>query len=179
MRGLLFACTLASTMAALAQTGWAPLSREVERPYAQALQRFGSNAHTAVRPYATTALREAMPTDSLLPSAAWRKLDTWAGRMNGRRFRWGPLLEADGGYETGTANGARSRGSAGLWTDMEPGTKLVGHRGSDWQTVGRTLTAKLDDTVSVKDFGAVGDGVADVSFFVTVNAQARFQAGRD
>lgn len=157
MRGLLFACTLASTMAALAQTGWAPLSREVERPYAQALQRFGSNAHTAVRPYATTALREAMPTDSLLPSAAWRKLDTWAGRMNGRRFRWGPLLEADGGYETGTANGARYRGSAGFWTDMELGTKLNFH--FDVQGWGQRMPAYLDSLTSATQVTA-GEGYA-------------------
>jgi len=61
-----------------------------------------------------------------------------------------------------TARGIALSGFSKLRSsDMEPGTKLVGHRGSDWQTVGRTLTAKLDDTVSVKDFGAVGDGVAD------------------
>jgi len=125
-----------------AQTGWAPLSREVERPYADALQRFGSEAHTAVRPYATTTLRAALPTDSLLPTAAWKKLDTWAGHRNGRKFRWGPLLEVTGGYEAGSYSGARFRGGAGFWSDLDLGSKLNFH--VDLQGWGDRLPSYLD-----------------------------------
>jgi parallel beta-helix repeat protein len=41
------------------------------------------------------------------------------------------------------------------------GASLVGFRASDANSTARTVLAKLRDTVSVKDFGAVGDGVAD------------------
>lgn len=125
-----------------AQTGWAPLSREVERPYAQALQRYKSNAHTAIRPYATTTLRTALPADSLLPTAAWAKLDTWAGRANGRKLRWGPLLEAGAGYDGGSNAGARYRAGAGLWADADLGTKLNLHL--DGMAWGERLPGYLD-----------------------------------
>jgi hypothetical protein len=41
------------------------------------------------------------------------------------------------------------------------GSSLVGHIGTGTGVVARTVQSKLRDTVSVKDFGAVGDGVAD------------------
>ena len=72
------------TMCVVGQTGWSPLSREVERPYAVGLEQYGSEAHTAVRPYSTNTLRATIKADSLLPKARLRALDTWAGRMNGR-----------------------------------------------------------------------------------------------
>lgn len=130
------------TTVGLSQTGWSPLSREVERPYAQALQRFKSDAHTSIRPYSTTTLRAAIQADSLLPKAALGKLDTWAGRMNGRRFRWGPLLEAGAGYETGSSSGARYRGSGGFWSDLDLGSKLNFHL--DAQAWGERMPAYLD-----------------------------------
>lgn len=156
-RGLCIALALVGTMAAMAQTGWAPLSREVERPFAQALLRYGSNAHTAVRPYATTTLREALPADSAWPVATWSKLDTWAGRGNGRRFRWGPLLELEGAYETGTASGGRYRAGAGFWSDMDLGTKLNSH--VDVQGWGQRLPAYLD-TLARSTQVAPGEGYA-------------------
>lgn len=157
IRASLIILLLATAPGLGAQTGWAPLSREVERPYADALQRFGSEAHTAVRPYATATLRAALPADSLLPKAAWSNLDTWAGRMNGRRFRWGPLLEADGGYESGTATGARYRGSAGFWTDMDLGAKLNFH--FDAQGWGQRMPAYLDSLTHATRVTA-GEGYA-------------------
>ncbi|MBL7952615.1 MAG: hypothetical protein JNM62_12950 [Flavobacteriales bacterium] len=127
---------------AAAQTGWSPLSREVERPYAKYLQAYGSDAHTAVRPYSTVSLRTAMPVDSLLPKARWTTLDRWAGKGNGRKFRWGPLLEANGGYEAGSASGSRYRGGAGLWADIDAGAKLNFHL--DAQGWGERLPGYLD-----------------------------------
>lgn len=41
------------------------------------------------------------------------------------------------------------------------GSSLVGHIASGTGATARTVQSKLRDTVSVKDFGAVGDGVAD------------------
>lgn len=41
------------------------------------------------------------------------------------------------------------------------GSSLVGHIASGTGATARTVQAKLRDTVSVKDFGAVGDGVTD------------------
>ena len=131
-----------AALLASAQTGWAPVSREVELPYAQGLQRTGSGVHTAIRPYKTVDMRKAMKADSLLPRAALRELDTWAGRLNGRRFRWGPLLELNGGYETGSHSGVRYRGGAGFWTDADLGKKLQLH--VDAQAWGDRLPTYLD-----------------------------------
>lgn len=41
------------------------------------------------------------------------------------------------------------------------GSSLVGHIASDAGATARTVQTKLRDTVSIKDFGAVGNGVAD------------------
>jgi hypothetical protein len=41
------------------------------------------------------------------------------------------------------------------------GSSLIGHIATGTGATARTVQAKLRDTVSVKDFGAVGDGVAD------------------
>lgn len=41
------------------------------------------------------------------------------------------------------------------------GTSLVGHIATGAGAVARTVQSKLRDTVNVRDFGAVGDGVAD------------------
>jgi hypothetical protein len=140
-----------------AQTGWSPLSREVERTYAMGLEAFGSEAHTAVRPYSTTTLRATIQADSLLPKARLGKLDTWAGRMNGRKFRWGPLLEAGGGYEGGTASGSRYRAGAGFWADLDAGSKLNFH--FDAQAWGEQLPAYLD-TIARSTQVTAGEGYA-------------------
>ena len=156
-RGPSLLLALALTTGIHAQTGWSPLSREVERPYAQALQRFGSDAHTAVRPYATTTLRAALKADSLAPRAAWSVLDKWAGRQNGRRFRWGPLLDATGGYEMGSHTGARFRGGAGFWSDVDLGSKLNLH--VDVQAWGDRLPTYLDSLAQATQVTA-GEGYA-------------------
>jgi hypothetical protein len=46
-------------------------------------------------------------------------------------------------------------------TDKDSGTSLIGFNQSVSGSVARSAQAKLRETVSVKDFGAVGDGVAD------------------
>ncbi len=141
----------------LAQTSWAPLSREVERPYATKLEAYGSDVHSAVRPYSTQYLRATVKADSLLPAAAIGKLDTWAGRMNARKFRWGPLLEATGGYEAGNRTQAIYRGGAGLWTDLDAGSKLSFHL--DAQGWGERLPGYLDTLAKATQVTA-GEGYA-------------------
>jgi len=49
----------------------------------------------------------------------------------------------------------------GSLTDAFSGTALIGYKSSATGAVGRLLSAKLGDIVSVKDFGAKGDGVTD------------------
>lgn len=46
-------------------------------------------------------------------------------------------------------------------TDSSKGAGLVGYKLNATGSVGRTVASKLDEHVSVKDFGAVGNGVAD------------------
>ncbi len=144
-------------MNGIGQTGWSPLSREVERPYARHLQAHGSEAHTAIRPYSSVTLRNAIQADSLLPIAKWAVLDKCAGSTNGRRFRWGPLLEASGGYESGTVSGARYRGGAGFWTDVDLGAKLNFH--FDAQGWSEQLPGYLDSMVVATQVTA-GEGYA-------------------
>jgi hypothetical protein len=45
--------------------------------------------------------------------------------------------------------------------DPGNGSALIGHRGSSANVVGRKLDEKVDDLLSVRDFGAKGDGVTD------------------
>lgn len=146
---ILWACS------SLAQTGWSPLSREVERPYARELQAYGSEAHTAIRPYSTTTLRAATQADSLVPQAIMPVLDRWAARD--RRFRWGPLLEAGGGFESGSWSGARYRGSGGFWTDVDLGARLNFH--FDAQGWGERLPGYLD-TLARATRVTTGEGYA-------------------
>lgn len=142
MRTLLFLFFVHVTGVVCAQSAWAPLSREVERPYSAQLEAYGSPVHSAIRPYASKEMRSSLGADSLLPSAAIKKLDKWAGRSNGHKFRWGPLVEANGGYEMGARSQAIYKGSAGLWTDLDIGSNLSFHL--DGQTWGEHLPSYLD-----------------------------------
>ncbi|MBK9764432.1 MAG: hypothetical protein IPO87_14005 [Flavobacteriales bacterium] len=140
-----------------AQPGWAPLSREVERPYATQVQAYGSAIHSAIRPYRAQDLRISLGADSLLPKAAIKKLDSWAGRMNGRKFRWGPMLEANGGYGMGSNSETIYRGSAGFWADLDAGSRLNFHL--DGQGWGEQLPSYLDTVTSATQV-TPGEGYA-------------------
>lgn len=151
-------CLLAFCVAELAaQTGWLPVSREVERSFAVRLQAFGSDAHTGIRPYTSTTVRDTSMVDSLIPRSALPVLDKWAGRLNGRKFRWGPLVEANGGYEAGSVSGARYRAGGGFWSDLDVGTKLNFHL--DAQAWGEQLPAYLDTLARATQVTA-GEGYA-------------------
>lgn len=145
------------TASVLGQTGWLPVSREVDRPYSARLQVYGSAAHTAIRPYATSTLKALDMPDSLQPSAVLPIVDTWAGRQNGHRFRWGPLLEAAGGFEAGTTAGARYRTGGGFWADMDAGTKVNFHL--DAFAIGERLPTYLDTLARATQVTA-GEGYA-------------------
>ena len=110
-----------------AQTGWMPLSREVERPYAHAMERWGSEMHTAIRPFRSSEVRALDRNDSLRPVALLAVLDRWAGARNGRTFRWGPLMDASVVYDAGQDDAVKYRAGGGLWTDLDVGTKLNFH----------------------------------------------------
>jgi hypothetical protein len=57
------------------------------------------------------------------------------------------------------------------------GSSLVGHIASGTGTVATTVQAKLRETVSVKDFGAVGDGVTSDQAAVAAAVAAAYSAG--
>ena len=119
MRGLALLWFSALANILVAQSDWVPLSRDVERPRATAIERWGSTMHTAIRPYRASDLRALDPGDTLRPAAALPALDRWAGRANGRHFRWGPLVDASLGYDATDGNGVFHRTGAGLWTDTD------------------------------------------------------------
>lgn len=119
MRSALLVLMLATGLYAAAQSGWMPLSREVERPRATAIERVGSTMHTAIRPYRSSDLQALDPKDTLRPRAALTALDRWAGRGNGRKFRWGPLADASLGFDATQDRGLLHRAGAGFWTDTD------------------------------------------------------------
>ena len=64
---------------------------------------------------------------------------------------------------SGTGNDSALRTDLAVNTFASAGAGLVGYRQSGTGASGRTVLSKLRDFVSVKDFGAVGDGVTDDS----------------
>ncbi len=142
--GYLAGLLLLSGIPVLGQTGWMPLSREVERPYTNAVHAVGSPVHAAIRPYRKSEVDALSGVDSLRPTAALVALDRWAGVRNGRKVRWGPLLDATGGYEP-DGTGAIYRGGGGLWLDADAGSKLSFHL--DGQGWGQRFASYLDTLV--------------------------------
>ncbi|MBK9418873.1 MAG: hypothetical protein IPN62_16720 [Flavobacteriales bacterium] len=74
-----------------------------------------STMHTAIRPYRRSEVMALVGADSLRPTAAWNALDRWAGAGNGRRFRFGPLLEATGGFDASAQNTFLVRSGGSVW----------------------------------------------------------------
>ncbi|MBP6311738.1 MAG: hypothetical protein WAR83_00340 [Flavobacteriales bacterium] len=120
-------CLLLFGTDVLAQADWLPLSRDVEMPYATAQQAYKANEHTAIRPYRRSDISLLNGADSLRPEAALKVLDKWAGAIDERKFRWGPLLDANGGYDTGAEGAVIHRGGAGFWSDYNVNDKLTFH----------------------------------------------------
>lgn len=57
------------------------------------------------------------------------------------------------------------------------GAAMVGYLPAGAGTVGRSVQSKLREAVSVKDFGAVGDGIADDSSSIQLAVNAIYDAG--
>lgn len=74
-----------------------------------------------------------------------------------------PVAVVDGGTgATTSAAGLNALGGVSLTSlAADTGAALIGYKQSGAGAVSRTLDAKAKETVSVKDFGAVGDGVTD------------------
>lgn len=135
---------------------WLPLSREVERPYATAQAAWKSGVHTAIRPYRRSELPLLTGADSLVPSAL-PALGRWAGVDNGRKFRWGPLLDASAGYEPDAPEPMLHRAGAGFWTDLDASPKLSFHL--DAQAWSERFASYLDTLVQATQV-TPGEGYA-------------------
>ena len=72
-----------------------------------------------------------------------------------------PIVSAGSGTDTAL------RTDLAVSTVAAAGAGLVGYRDSSASSTARTVLSKLRDVVSVKDFGAVGDGVADDAAAIT------------
>jgi hypothetical protein len=127
MRAALASILVLAACEAFAQPAWLPLSREVELPYATALYQHGSTMHTAVRPYRRDAVKDLAGVDSLRPYSAFKALDRWAGVRNGRKFRWGPLVDASGGTQAGSGADPFYKAGAGFWMDADVRDNLSFH----------------------------------------------------
>ena len=66
-----------------------------------------------------------------------------------------PIVSAGSGTDTAL------RTDLAVSTVAAAGAGLIGYRNSSASSTARTVLSKLRDTVSVKDFGAVGDGTTD------------------
>lgn len=116
-----------------AQPAWLPLSRDIERTWAPAVERTSSPMHSAIRPYRRSELDALGLPDSLRPASALQALDRWAGVRNGRKLRWGPLLDLQGGMAMDTAAVPTHRVGAGLWLEQDLGSKWSVHAsGMSW-----------------------------------------------
>jgi hypothetical protein len=78
-----------------------------------------------------------------------------------------PIVSAGSGTDTAL------RTDLAVSTVAAAGASLVGYRNSSASSTARTVLSKLRDVVSVKDFGAVGDGTTDD----TAAIQAAFASG--
>lgn len=156
-RWTLLAGLCSSITTAQAQGGWLPLSREVERPYATAMEAYRSGVHTSIRPYRTADARSALGADTLRPTAALPILDRWAGANNGREFKWGPLVDATAGFEPQMKERFLYRGGAGLWTDWDAHPKLSFHL--DARVWGERFASYLDTLVNATQV-TPGEGYA-------------------
>lgn len=142
---------------AQAQPAFLPLSREVERVHLPALYELGSSAHTSIRPYRRDLLWQPHEADTLRPKAAWATLDRWAGVRNGRKLRWGPLLDASGGVEQGVTTRPVYRAGAGFWLDADLHRTLSFHfNGQAWD---QRFPTYLDTLVRATQV-APGEGYA-------------------
>ncbi|MBK9175100.1 MAG: hypothetical protein IPM46_01950 [Flavobacteriales bacterium] len=139
-----------------AQTAWLPLSREVERAYAPLMHHTGSTLHTAIRPYRRNEVRTLDPKDSVMAASALPALDRWAGVRNGRTFRWGPMLDLQGGFDADTTSEPIHRAGLGLWLEKDLGAKWSLH--VDGMTWHERLPAYLD-SFAVATQTVPGEGI--------------------
>ena len=92
---------------------------------------------------------------------------TLPGDLPSTSLRQGKYLAFDAAGQptasAGTGTDTALRTDLAVTSVALAGSSLVGFRANSAASTGRTLLAKVRDTVSVKDFGAVGDGVTDDS----------------
>ena len=157
MRTICLGLALLAAQLVAAQAGWLPVSREVERPYSAELSRPKHMAHTAIRPYRAKEIRAIDHGDSLRPVGVLAALDRWSGARNGRRFRWGPLLDAQGGMGLDSTSAFTHRIGGGAWLEGDIGDRLTLHASGQFWNEG--LPRYLDSLARATQVSA-GEGYA-------------------
>jgi hypothetical protein len=71
------------------------------------------------------------------------------------------IADAGNYYTSGTVEGALQEAMTRANLSASSGSSLVGYNQGGTSATNRTVRSRLQDYISVKDFGAVGDGVAD------------------
>ncbi len=115
--GLLLALLAPFTLQA--QQGYVPLGRVVDGPVTARMHAYRSGGHSAIRPYLRSDLALLPGADTALAPA----LLPWMAKLEDttRRFRGGPLLDAQAGADLGAADAFKYRLGGGLWFDTEAG----------------------------------------------------------
>ncbi|MFT3884766.1 MAG: hypothetical protein QM724_04855 [Flavobacteriales bacterium] len=123
-----------------AQQGFLPLSRVVDAPWTDLMHRYGTPAHSAIRPYLQEDVAALPGADSALSKAAF----PWLQRMTDPTARWrgGPLVDAQAGPSIGDNDVLKYRAGAGAWLEWSASPRFTFH--VDGQYWNETLPNYLD-----------------------------------
>lgn len=153
VKTLFLALVMLVGMCTHAQNGTLPMSQIVHDRYLPALHAYGSNVHTAIKPFrygdvkhldsskALLSFLDAPIPDSILPGQS--------------HFRYGPLVDALAGVDLSSDDVLTYQAGAGFWLDADLGPKWSLHLNAQaWSTA---LPSYLDSAAfAARNIGGLG-----------------------